>query len=66
MNSENRKLYNQQYYQNHKEALLEKLTKKVPILSQKVSTCNLNKHYNLAICERTQLKLKFLADRNNI
>ena len=68
MDSENRKLYNQQYYQNHKEALLQKLTKKVncQFCNRKVSSCNLNKHYTLSICQRTQSKNKYLTERNNI
>ena len=68
MDQELRKQYNQQYYQNHKEALLQKLTTKVncQFCNRQVSSCNLNKHYTLPICQRTQLKLKFLADRNNI
>ena len=49
MDSEKRKQYNKNYYENHKVVLLEKLTKKVSceFCNRQVSQCNLNKHYTL-------------------
>ena len=49
MDQELRKQYNKQYYQNHKEALLQKLTSKVncEFCNREVSFGNLNKHYNI-------------------
>ena len=68
MDSEKRKEYNKNYYQNNKDVILEKLKTKVEceFCKRKVSACNLNKHYTLSICKTTQAKNKFLADRNNI
>ena len=58
MNQELRKQYNQNYYENQKEVLLEKLTSKVncQFCNRQVSFANLNKHITLPICQRTQLK----------
>ena len=68
MDQENRKLYNKQYYENNKNKILEKLTSKVncEFCNRKVSYANLNKHYTLAICERTQAKIKYISTRQNI
>ena len=68
MDNENRKLYNKEYYNSHKVVLLEKLTSKVncQFCNRQVSFANLNKHMTLPICTKTQLKNKYLADRNNI
>ena len=68
MDQELRKQYNKNYYENHKVVLLEKLTKKVncQFCNRQVSFANLNKHFTLPICQKTQLKNKYLADRNNI
>ena len=68
MDSEKRKNYNKNYYENHKVVLLEKLTSKVncQFCNRTVSFSNLNKHITLPICQKTHLKNKYLADRNNI
>jgi len=68
MDSEKRKQYNKNYYENNKNAILEKLTTKVncQFCNRKVSSCNLNNHYKLSICQRTQSKNKYLTERNNI
>ena len=68
MDQEKRKNYNKNYYENHKVVLLEKLTSKVncQFCNRQVSFANLNKHMTLPICKTTQLKNKYLADRNNI
>ena len=68
MDQEKRKQYNKNYYENNKNAILEKLTKKVncQFCNRQVSSCNLNKHHTLSICQRTQYKNKYLTERNNI
>ena len=68
MDQEKRKNYNKNYYENHKVVLLEKLTSKVncQFCNRTVSFSNLNKHITLLICKTTQLKNKYVADRNNI
>ena len=68
MNSEDRKQKNKNYYENHKVVLLEKLTSKVKcqFCNRQVSFANLNKHITSPICQRIQLKNKYLVDRNNI
>ena len=65
MDQENRKLYNKQYYENNKDKILEKLTSKVncEFCNRQVSYENLNKHYTLPICERTQVKNNYIAQR---
>ena len=47
MDQENRKLYNQQYYQTNKANILQKLTSKVncEFCNRQVSYANLNKHF---------------------
>jgi hypothetical protein len=67
MDQEKRKNYNKNYYENHKVVLLEKLTKKVSceFCNRQVSQCNLNKHYTLSICQRTQDKNKYILQRQN-
>ena len=67
MDRELRKQYNKQYYENHKEALLQKLTKKVncEFCNRTISSCNLNKHYTLAICKNTQAKNDYINQRKN-
>ncbi len=68
MDNEQRKLYNQQYYQNNKNKILEKLTSKVncEFCNRTVSFANLQKHYILPICKATQEKNKYISDRHNI
>ncbi len=65
MNQENRKTYNKNYYETNKDKILEKLTSKVncEFCNRQVSYANLNKHYTLPICERTQQKNKYIAQR---
>ena len=65
MDQENRKTYNKNYYETNKDKILEKLTSKVncEFCSRKVSFCNLNKHYTLKICEQTQQKKIYIAQR---
>ena len=67
MNQELRKQYNKQYYENHKEALLQKLTSKVncEFCNRRISSCNLNKHITLPICKNTQAKNNYIAQRKN-
>ena len=68
MDNEQRKLYNQEYYQKNKDKILTKLTSKVKceFCDRQVSFANLQKHYVLPICKATQLKNKYLSDRQNI
>ncbi len=68
MDNEQRKLYNKQYYENNKDRILTKLTSKVncEFCNRQVSFANLQKHYVLPICKTTQLKNKYLSDRQNI
>ena len=68
MDKESRQNYNKQYYENNKNKILEKLTSKVncEFCNRKVSYANLNKHYTLPICERTQSKNKYISTRQNI
>ena len=65
MDNEQRKLYNQEYYQNNKTKILEKLKSKVncELCNRQVSFCNLQKHYVLPICKATQLKNKYISER---
>jgi hypothetical protein len=65
---EERQKYNKNYYETNKDKILEKLTTKVTckFCNREVSYNNLNKHYTLPICERTQEKNKYLASRQNI
>ena len=67
MNQELRKQYNKQYYENHKEALLQKLTSKVncQFCNRQVSFANLNKHFTLPICKNTQAKNDYITQRKN-
>ena len=67
MDQEKRKQYNQQYYENHKVVLLEKLKTKVncELCNRQVSFCNLQKHITLPIYQRTQLKNKYISERKN-
>ena len=67
MDQELRKQYNKNYYENHKVVLLEKLKTKVncELCNRQVSFCNLQKHITLPICERTQLKNKYISERKN-
>ena len=67
MDSEKRKQYNKQYYENHKVVLLEKLTSKVncQFCNRIVSSCNLNKHITLSICKNTQAKNDYITQRKN-
>ena len=65
MDNEQRKLYNQEYYQNNKTKILEKLKSKVncEFCNRQVSFCNLQKHYVLPICKTTQDKNKYISER---
>ena len=67
MDKENRKQYNKQYYENHKEALLQKLTSEVncEFCNRQVSFANLNKHFTLPICKNTQAKNNYIKQRQN-
>ncbi len=68
MDQENTKTYNKNYYETNKDKILEKLTSKVKceFCNRQVSYANLNKHYTLPICERTQQKNKYISTRQNI
>ena len=65
MDTEQRKLYNKEYYQNNKTKILEKLKSKVncEFCNRQVSFCNLQKHYVLPICKTTQDKNKYISER---
>ena len=67
MDKENRKQYNKNYYENQKEALLQKLTSKVncQFCNRQVSFANLNKHITLPICKNTQAKNDYINQRKN-
>ena len=67
MDSEKNKHYTKTYYENHKEALLKKLTSKVncQFCNRQVSFANLNKHFTLPICKNTQAKNDYIAQRKN-
>ena len=68
MDPEMRKAYNSLYYKRNKDKILEKLKSKVncEFCNRQVSFCNLQKHYSLSICERTQNKNKYISTRQNI
>ncbi len=68
MNPEDRKIYNQQYYQKNKEIILKKACEKVEcqFCHRTVSQNNLQKHYTLPICERRQKQLSQIQTRNTI
>ena len=65
MEQQKRIEYNKQYYQKHKEAILDKATTKITcqFCNRVVSNNNLQKHYTLPICTNTQSKNKILLDR---
>ena len=68
MDPEMRKAYNSLYYKRNKDKILTKLNSKVncEFCSRTVSFCNLQKHYSLPICLRTQNKNKYISTRQNI
>ena len=65
MDQDMRKSYNKNYYENNKDRILEKLESKVncEFCNRQVSFCNLQKHYLLPICKATQLKNKYISER---
>ena len=65
MDKESRQSYNKNYYENNKDRILEKLKSKVncEFCNRTVSFCNLQKHYTLPICKATQLKNKYISER---
>ena len=65
MDQEMRKSYNQEYYEKNKNKILEKLKSKInfAFCNRTVSFCNLQKHYVLKICKATQLKNKYISER---
>ena len=65
MNQEMRQAYNSLYYKRNKKEILEKATTKVncQFCNRVVSNNNLQKHYTLPICTKTQTKNKILLDR---
>ena len=65
MDPDMRKAYNSLYYKRNKKEILEKATTKIQcqFCSRIVSNNNLQKHYTLPICTNTQLKNKFITDR---
>ncbi len=65
MDTEQRKLYNKEYYQNNKDKILTKLNSKVncEFCNRTLSFCNLKKHYLLPICKTTQDKNKYISER---
>ena len=68
MNPEDRKVYNKEYYQKNKEAILKKASEKVEcqFCKRTVSQNNLVKHYSLPICERRQKQISQIQTRNSI
>ncbi len=67
MDNEQRKLYNQEYYQKNKDEILAKLTSKVncEFCNRTVSFANLQKHYAFKIYKATQLKNNYISERKN-
>jgi len=65
MDPEMRKAYNSFYYKRNEDKILEKLTSKVncEFCNRQVSFANLNIHYTLPICKTTQLKNKYISER---
>ena len=65
MEQQKRIEYNKQYYQKHKEDILTRATAKIQcqFCNRIVSNNNLQKHFTLPICKNTQLKNKFITDR---
>ncbi len=65
MDPEMRKAYNSLYYKRNKDKILTKLNSKVncEFCNRQVSFCNLQKHYTLPICKTTQLKNKYISER---
>ena len=65
MDPEMRKAYNSLYYKRNKDKILTKLNSKVncEFCNRQVSFCNLNKHFTLPICKATQLKNKYISER---
>jgi hypothetical protein len=68
MDPEMRKAYNSLYYKRNKDKILQKLTAKVQceFCNRTVSACNIQKHFTLPICQRTQEKNKYISTRQNI
>ena len=65
MDPEMRKAYNSLYYKRNKDKILTKLNSKVncEFCNRTVSYANLQKHYSLPICLRTQDKNKYISER---
>ena len=65
MDPEMRKSYNSLYYKRNKKEILERASTKVnrQFCNRVVSNNNLQKHYSLPICTKTQSKNKFILDR---
>ena len=65
MDPEMRKAYNSLYYKRNKDKILTKLNSKVncEFCNRTVSYANLQKHYSLPICLRTQEKNKYISER---
>jgi len=60
MDSEQRKLYNEQYYKTHKKRISEMLLKKVecPLCNRIISYSNLQRHQTTPLCLKHRKKDK--------
>ena len=60
MDSEQRKLYNEQYYKTHKKRISDMLLKKVecPLCNRTVSYANLQRHQTTPLCLKHRTKDK--------
>lgn len=60
MDSEQRKLYNEQYYKTHKKRISDMLLKKVecPLCYRTVSYSNLQRHRTTSLCMKHRTKDK--------
>jgi hypothetical protein len=58
MDTEQRKLYNQQYYSTHKKRISEMLLKKVecPLCNRTITHANLQRHQTTPLCLRNRGK----------
>jgi hypothetical protein len=58
MDSEQRKLYNQQYYNTHKKRISDMLLKKVdcPLCNRVISYSNLQRHQTTPLCLKNRTK----------
>lgn len=60
MDSDQRKLYNEQYYKTHKKRISDMLLKKVecPLCNRVITYSNLQRHQTTPLCLKNRLKDK--------